>query len=106
MKYKDFDLWVDVSKTNTLAKLMNHSCDPNCVNEMWAIKRMPRLCFFANRNILKGQELTFSYGWTLPEVDLERKGTVCLCGANSCNGTFEKGVKISYQFSSVLVYLS
>jgi SET domain-containing protein len=95
MKYKDFDLWVNASKTNTLAKLMNHSCNPNCINKMWAIKGMPRLCFFANRNILKGQELTFSYGWTLTEADLKQKGTVCLCGADSCNGTIEKGVKIS-----------
>ncbi len=101
MKYKDFDLWVDASKTNTLAKLMNHTCDPNCVNKMWVVKGMPRLCFFAKRDILKGQELTFSYDWTLPEADLEWKVTVCLCRAGSCNGTIEKGVKISYQFSSV-----
>jgi SET domain-containing protein len=70
MMYKDFNLWVDASKMNTLAKLVNHSCGPNCVNEMWAVKGMPRLCFFSNRNILKGQELTFGYGWTLLEADL------------------------------------
>jgi hypothetical protein len=40
MKYKDFDLWVDASKMNTLAKLMNHSCNPNCINKMWAVKGM------------------------------------------------------------------
>jgi hypothetical protein len=34
MKYKDFDLWVDASKTKALTKFMNHSCDPNCVNDM------------------------------------------------------------------------
>ena len=90
MKYKDFCLWVDGSKKNALAKRINHSCDPNCANHMWAVKGMPRLCFFANRNIVKGQELTFSYGWTLPKKDLKRKGTVCLCGAKSCSGTIEK----------------
>jgi hypothetical protein len=90
MKYKDFHLWVDGSKKNALAKRINHSCDPNCANHMWAVKGMPRLCFFANRNIVKGQELTFSYGWTLPKKDLKRKGTVCLCGAKSCSGTIEK----------------
>ncbi len=41
MKYKDFDLWVNASKTNTLAKLVNHSCNPNCINKMWGIKGMP-----------------------------------------------------------------
>jgi hypothetical protein len=90
MKFKDFHLWVDGSKKHALAKRINHSCDPNCANHMWAIKEMPRLCFFANRNIVKGQELTFSYGWTLPKKDLKRKGTVCLCGAKSCSGTIEK----------------
>ena len=99
MKYKDFPLWVDGSKTNALAKRINHSCNPNCANHMWAIKGMPRLCFFANRNIFKGQELTFSYGWTLPKKDLKRKGTVCLCGEKSCSGTIEKCVEISKKVS-------
>ena len=99
LKYKDFPLWVDGSKTNALAKRINHSCNPNCANHMWAIKGMPRLCFFANRNIFKGQELTFSYGWTLPKKDLKRKGTVCLCGAKSCSGTIEKCVEISKKVS-------
>ncbi len=53
MKYKDFDLWVDGSKTKALAKCMNHSCNPNSVNDLWAVKGMPRLCFFANRKIVK-----------------------------------------------------
>ncbi len=44
MKYKDFDLWFDASKTKALAKCMNHS------NDMWAINGMPRLCFFEQEN--------------------------------------------------------
>jgi SET domain-containing protein len=94
MKYKGFDLWVNPTKTSGLAKFMNHSCNPNCVNQMWAVQGIPQLCFFAKRKILKGQELTFSYGWTLPKEDLKQKGTVCLCGAKSCNGTIEKGVVV------------
>ncbi len=94
MKYKGFDLWVDPTKTSGLAKFMNHSCGSNCVNQMWAVQGIAQLCFFAKRKILKGQELTFSYGWTLPKEDLKQKGTVCLCGAKSCNGTIEKGVVV------------
>ncbi len=52
MKYKYFDLWVDASKTKALAKCMNHSCNSNCVNNMWAVKGIPPLCFFANRKIV------------------------------------------------------
>jgi len=53
MKYKDFHLWVDGSKKNALAKRINHSCDPNCANHMWAINGMPRLCFLRTGTSLK-----------------------------------------------------
>ncbi len=43
MAYKRFNLWVDPSKSNKLAKFINQSCNPNCVNKMWAVKGMPRL---------------------------------------------------------------
>jgi SET domain-containing protein len=32
MMYKGMKLWIDPSKLNTLAKYMNHSCNPNCKN--------------------------------------------------------------------------
>ncbi len=90
MAYKRFNLWVDLSKSNKLAKFINHSCNPNCVNRMWAVKGMPCLCFFAERNIRKGEVITFSYGWTLPAADLSQGlGTMCLCRDDSCIGTIE-----------------
>ncbi len=46
MKYKGFDLWVNPTKTSGLAKFMNHSCNPNCVSQMWAIQGISWLCFF------------------------------------------------------------
>jgi hypothetical protein len=96
MKYKEFNLWNDARKSKSLAKFINHSCNPNCVNEMWAVKGIPRLCFFAKRNIHQGEEITFSYGWTLPAVDLSQGlGTTCLCRDDSCLGTIEHGRIIS-----------
>jgi SET domain-containing protein len=62
MRSKGMNLWINASRKETLSKYMNHSCIPNCVNEMWGVKGMPRLCFFANRNIKSGEELTFNYG--------------------------------------------
>jgi hypothetical protein len=43
MKYKGFNLWINESRMNTLTKYMNHSCIPNCVNKIWAIKGLPCL---------------------------------------------------------------
>jgi histone-lysine N-methyltransferase NSD2 len=91
MMYKEFNLWVNASKSDTLAKFINHSCNPHCVNKMRAVKGMPRLCFFANRDILKGEEITFSYSWTLLAVDSDQGlETVCLCRDDSCIRTIEK----------------
>ncbi len=53
MMYKEFNLWVNASKSDTLAKFINHSCNPNCVNKMWAIKGMPGLCFLQTGTSLK-----------------------------------------------------
>ncbi len=41
MMFKEFNLWVDASKSDTLTKFINLSCNPNCVNKMWAVKGMP-----------------------------------------------------------------
>ena len=46
--------------------------------------------FFADRDIHKGEELTFNYGWTLPAADLKwGLATKCKCGEISCIGTIE-----------------
>ncbi len=89
-------LWIDRSKMETIpAKYMNHSCIPNSIYKMWGVKGMPRMCFFVNRNIKSGEELTFNYGWELlvtGKLDLRERGTKCLCGAENCFGIIEKGV--------------
>ena len=95
MQYKGMELYIDPSKmVNAPGKYMNH-CIPNCRNEMWGVKGMPRLCFFANRKINKGEELTFNYGWELlvtGKTDLKRRGTECKCGAENCHGIIERGI--------------
>jgi SET domain-containing protein len=96
MKYQYFDIWVDASKKSydtCLTKYINHSCNPNCKNVMWAMKEMPWLCFFATRDIKMGEEITFDYGWTLSEASLNRGlGTKCLCREKDCSGTIESTI--------------
>ena len=66
---------IDGSDNGNGAQFINHSCSPNCetVNyddeEVW---------IQALKNIKKGQELTYDYGF-----DDE---TSCLCGSKKCKG--------------------
>ncbi len=61
-----------------IARLANHSCNPNC--EAHDVKG--EIWFVALRDIKKGEELTFNYGY-----DLEHwKEHPCLCGEPNCIG--------------------
>ena len=60
------------------ARLINHSCDPNC--EAWVVGR--RIFIHALRDIHPGEELTFDYGF---DVDCYEDHP-CLCGRPGCIG--------------------
>ena len=74
---KRYDLDGDF-KFNT-ARLINHSCDPNC--EVVDYKR--QLWIFATRTIKKNEELTYDYGFSF---DKDYKQFVCKCGSTNCVG--------------------
>jgi len=65
-------------KYNT-ARLINHSCDPNCEVNGKGLK----LWIFALRDIKKGEELSYDYGFGFDE---DYKQFVCNCGAKNCVG--------------------
>ena len=60
------------------ARLMNHSCDPNCES----INEALQIWVVATRDIAPGEEVTFNYGFDL-ESYLEYP---CRCGAVNCVG--------------------
>ena len=60
------------------ARLINHSCNPNC--EAWIVGR--KIVIHALYNIQAGEELTFDYGF---DVDCYEDHP-CLCGAANCKG--------------------
>ena len=74
---KRYDLDGDF-KFNT-ARLINHSCSPNC--EVMDYKK--QLWVFAMRDIKKNEELTYDYGFSF---DKDYKQYVCKCGAKNCVG--------------------
>ena len=104
--------FIDSEKYGNLARFINHSCEPNLDFEIIRINSfIPHCAFFANRKILAGEEITFSYiGFNnsnisdnnkkkSDEVGKENKTNEnnldnnnslsykkCLCGSKNCKG--------------------
>ena len=74
---KKYDLDGDF-KFNT-ARLINHSCDPNCEVYGTGLK----VWVYAIRDIKKGEELTYDYGFGYDEY---YKDFPCKCGSKNCVG--------------------
>jgi len=60
------------------ARLINHTCEPNCESEVIRGK----IWIVALRYIAKGEELGFNYGFNLDDY----KDHPCRCGTSSCVG--------------------
>ncbi len=73
---KKWDL--DGRSTRNLARLINHSCTPNCRAE--TIRG--RVWIIARREIAAGEEITFDYGFPYAEWRLHP----CRCGSTRCVG--------------------
>ncbi len=69
---------IDGSGPDNDARLINHSCDPNC--EAW--NHDTSIWIHALRPIKKGEELSFNYGF---EVDTWEEHP-CRCGSENCVG--------------------
>ena len=65
-------------KFNT-ARLINHSCNPNCEVAGTGLK----VWVYAIRDIKKGEELSYDYGFSYDE---NYKDFPCKCGAKNCVG--------------------
>jgi SET domain-containing protein len=60
------------------ARLINHSCDPNCESDI--IKG--KVWIKATKNIKKGEELGYDYGYDIANYE----DHVCKCGSKNCIG--------------------
>ncbi|MBL9204365.1 MAG: SET domain-containing protein-lysine N-methyltransferase [Opitutaceae bacterium] len=69
---------VDGRNRGNPARLINHSCEPNCRSDIIR----GRIWILAIDDIPPGTELTFDYGYTYAESLNHR----CRCGAPSCAG--------------------
>ena len=71
---------IDGSPLYNKARYINHSCSPNCEveiikNEIWIV---------TNKKIIKGDELSYDYGYPFDEEDF--LDHICKCGSSKCIG--------------------
>jgi SET domain-containing protein len=70
--------YIDGTKSKSIARYINHSCDANCTprleeNKIW---------YYSNRWIQKGEELSIDYGF---DYQVWRENP-CRCNAKGCIG--------------------
>uniref|UniRef100_A0A1J3DRU2 Histone-lysine N-methyltransferase SUVR3 n=1 Tax=Noccaea caerulescens TaxID=107243 RepID=A0A1J3DRU2_NOCCA len=81
---------IDATRIGNVARFINHSCDGGNLSTVLLRSSgalLPRLCFFAARDIMAEEELCFSYG-DVRVTEKNRDGKLnCSCGSSCCFGT-------------------
>uniref|UniRef100_A0A2P2K3Q8 Uncharacterized protein MANES_12G141700 n=1 Tax=Rhizophora mucronata TaxID=61149 RepID=A0A2P2K3Q8_RHIMU len=73
---------IDATKKGSLARFINHSCQPNCETRKWNVLGEIRVGIFARQDIPIGMELAYDYNFEWYGGAKVR----CLCGAAACSG--------------------
>ncbi len=90
------DYIIDGNRNGSVARWINHSCDPNCEAILQEFdgddRRRDKVFIHAKRDLAQGEELTFDYGIVLsvPHTGKLKKLWACRCGSESCTGTLLK----------------
>ncbi|KAL1851870.1 hypothetical protein Plec18170_006173 [Paecilomyces lecythidis] len=83
LMYFDQNMIIDATR-GSIARFVNHSCDPNCRMEKWTVAGKPRMALFAgDRGIMTGEELTYDYNF---DPFSQKNVQECRCGATTCRG--------------------
>jgi palmitoyltransferase ZDHHC9/14/18 len=97
----DNKMIIDATR-GTIARFVNHSCEPNCEMIKWTVGGEPRMALFAGpRGIMTGEELTYDYNFeyvscprppskrvhaNLRSPFSQKNIQQCRCGTESCRG--------------------
>jgi histone-lysine N-methyltransferase SETD2 len=80
-------LFLDARHKGSLARFINHSCDPNCELQKWDVRGLTRIAVVARQDIAKGVELHYDYQFSTNEAAYFK----CHCGTDKCRGTLAGG---------------
>ncbi|KAH6830850.1 hypothetical protein C2S53_005774 [Perilla frutescens var. hirtella] len=110
---KDDGFALDAGKYGNVARFINHSCSPNVFSQEIIYdnndKRMPRIMFFAGKNIPPKQELRYDYNYKENRVRDENgniKEKACHCGSQKCTARLDKYLSCSNSVRARLVKYS
>jgi histone-lysine N-methyltransferase ASH1L len=79
----DQNMIIDATR-GSIARFVNHSCEPNCRMEKWTVGGKPRMALFAgDQGIMTGEELTYDYNF---DPFSQKNVQECRCGARKCRG--------------------
>ncbi|KAI9716101.1 MAG: hypothetical protein M1812_005528 [Candelaria pacifica] len=79
----DQNMIIDATR-GSIARFVNHSCEPNCRMIKWTVMGKPRMALFAgDRGVMSGEELTYDYNF---DPFSAKNVQVCRCGALKCRG--------------------
>ncbi|KAJ4340122.1 hypothetical protein N0V87_002743 [Didymella glomerata] len=79
----DNKMIIDATR-GTIARFVNHSCEPNCEMIKWTVGGEPRMALFAgSRGVMTGEELTYDYNF---DPFSQKNIQECRCGTESCRG--------------------
>ncbi|KAL2831212.1 hypothetical protein BDW59DRAFT_8550 [Aspergillus cavernicola] len=83
LMYFDQNMIIDATR-GSIARFVNHACEPNCRMEKWTVAGKPRMALFAgDRGIMTGEELTYDYNF---DPYSQRNVQQCRCGSEKCRG--------------------
>jgi hypothetical protein len=79
----DQNMIIDATR-GSIARFVNHSCEPNCRMVKWIVAGKPRMALFAgDKPIMTGDELTYDYNF---DPFSAKNVQVCRCGSERCRG--------------------
>ncbi|KAI9780486.1 MAG: hypothetical protein M1816_002848 [Peltula sp. TS41687] len=79
----DQNMIIDATR-GSIARFVNHSCEPNCRIEKWTVAGKPRMALFAGeKGIMTGDELTYDYNF---DPFSAKNVQQCRCGSAQCRG--------------------
>lgn len=75
------ELVVDATRKGSIARFINHSCEPSVEARIIIVNGSPKIVFYTKRAVKCGEELTYDYQFAFED---EESKLACFCGAPTC----------------------